>query len=124
MPDHVHLLVRGLDASSDCKAFIKAAKQYSGYYYRRTHGQHLRQRYGFERVLRDEREIAFAVGYIVINPVGAGLVADPREYPYLGSECYTVGELMEICEYRRRAHQYVLTAETRRRIENADDSSA
>jgi REP element-mobilizing transposase RayT len=29
MPDHVHVLVHGLDEASDCNVFIKLAKQYS-----------------------------------------------------------------------------------------------
>ena len=36
MPDHIHLIVEGLANDSDCKAFIKAAKQYSGYYYKQA----------------------------------------------------------------------------------------
>ena len=31
MPDHLHLIVHGERDDSDCKRFIKAAKQYSGY---------------------------------------------------------------------------------------------
>jgi putative transposase len=29
MPDHLHLLVEGLAETSDCRRFIKSAKQYS-----------------------------------------------------------------------------------------------
>lgn len=36
MPDHVHLIVEGMSDESDLKLFVKLAKQYSGYYYRRT----------------------------------------------------------------------------------------
>lgn len=46
-------------------------------------------------------ELAFTIGYIVANPVRAGLVAHPAQYPYLGSLRYTVPELLEICEYER-----------------------
>ena len=99
MPDHVHMLVHGLDDSSDCKGFIKSAKQYSGFHFKRCHLQQLWQRYGFERVMRDEGEVAFTVGYIVANPVRAGLVEHPSNYPHLGSQRYTVSELLEICEY-------------------------
>jgi len=57
------------------------------------------QRYGFERVMRDEKELAFTIGYVVANPVRAGLVDDPSEYTHLGSQRYTVHELLKICEY-------------------------
>jgi putative transposase len=99
MPDHVHLLVRGLDDSSDCKAFIRAGKQYSGYHYKQKCGQQLWQRYGYERVVRDEMEEVFSVGYIVANPVRSRLVEHPSEYPFLGSQCYTLAELLQMCEY-------------------------
>jgi putative transposase len=99
MPDHVHFLVHGLADESDCKGFIKAAKQYSGYYFKQKYGERLWQRYGFERVVRDAREIAFAIGYIVANPVRSGLVEHPSDYPHLGSQRYAVSELLQMCEY-------------------------
>ena len=103
MPDHVHLIASGLDESSDAKAFISRSKQYSGYYFRREHGVRLWQRYAYERVVRDDDELALTVGYIVGNPVRAGLVTDPKEYPFLGSERYTISELLMMCEYSRSA---------------------
>ena len=99
MPNHVHLLVRGQSDRSDCREFIKSAKQYSGYYYKQAHGWQLWQRYGFERVVRDDLERAFVIGYIVGNPVRAGLVSHPAEFPYLGSQVHSVEELLEMCEY-------------------------
>src|SRR3954447_17702277 len=37
MPDHLHLIVEGMADGANLKAFAKLAKQYSGYYYARTH---------------------------------------------------------------------------------------
>src|SRR5436305_10575824 len=54
MPDHVHLLVEGLQDRSDGLRFIKFAKQYSGFYFSQMRGQKLWQRYGFEHVLHDD----------------------------------------------------------------------
>ena len=103
MPDHAHVLVKGLTEGCDAKALIKASKQYSGYYFKQKFGRRLWQRYGFERVVRDDAERAFVIGYIVGNPVRAGLVDNPTAYPFLGSERYLVAELMEICEYGSRS---------------------
>lgn len=61
--------------------------------------QQLWQRYGYERVVRDEMEEVFSVGYIVANPVRSRLVEHPSEYPFLGSQCYTLAELLQMCEY-------------------------
>jgi REP element-mobilizing transposase RayT len=89
MPDHTHI------------AFIKAAKQYSGYHFRQAYGHRLWQRYGFERVLRGDLEVALTIGYIIGNPVRAGLAAHPSVYPYSGSTRYSMEELLAICEYDR-----------------------
>ena len=100
MPDHLHLVSHGTADHSDCKAFIKSAKQHSGYTFKQLYKQRLWQRYGFERVIRDAIELASTIGYIISNPVRAGLVAHPSEYPHLGSQIYSVAELLKICEYR------------------------
>src|SRR5687767_7777334 len=86
MPDHVHLIVAGRDDSSDAKMFIKLSKQYSGYYFKKATGRQLWQRYGFERVIRGDTELALTIGDIAENPVRSGLVDHPSKYPYLGSE--------------------------------------
>ena len=98
MPDHVHLIVRGLDTSSDAKAFIKLAKQYSGFYYARSGAStRLWQRYGHDRIIRDDVELLDRIRYVVNNPVAAGLVRTPEEYPFLGSLRWTMAELMAVC---------------------------
>ena len=95
MPDHVHLLVEGLTDASDCRTFIKAAKQYSGYYFKRATQQRLWQRYGYEHVLRDDTERATTIRYILDNPVTAGLASEPADYAFTGSECFTIDELLQ-----------------------------
>ncbi len=95
MPDHLHLLVAGLDDGSDCLTFVSAAKQYSGYYFAQQTGRRLWQRYGHERVLRNEDERFQTLRYIVNNPVAAGLVTRAADYPFLGSQCHSVTELWE-----------------------------
>jgi REP-associated tyrosine transposase len=94
MPDHLHLLVEGQAEDSDCKRFIARSKQYSGFYYTRQFGTRLWQRYGFERVLRDNEQTFVIARYILENPVRAGLVAAIEEYPFVGSFVYTLPELM------------------------------
>jgi putative transposase len=101
MPDHVHLIASGLAADADCKKFITRAKQYSGFNFKRQCGLALWQRYGFDRVIRDDMELACTVGYVVANPVRAGLVTHPLLYPHLGSTQFQVAELLEMCEYGR-----------------------
>jgi putative transposase len=95
MPDHVHLLVEAQSDNSDCLHFISRAKQYSGFQYARASQGQLWQRYGFEHVLRDD-EVALAVArYIIDNPVRAGIVDDPRDYPFSGSLVYPIDVLVD-----------------------------
>src|SRR5262245_24632479 len=94
MPDHVHLLVAGTSENSDAKRFIARAKQYSGFYCKQQHQSRLWQRYGFERVLRDNESTLAVARYIVENTLRAGLVSDPRQYPFLGSSVYTLDEIL------------------------------
>jgi putative transposase len=98
MPDHVHLLVAGEREDADLKRFSKLAKQYSGFYFRRSTGRALWQRYGFERALRNEERTATVARYVVANPVRAGLVRAPVEYPFWGSFVYTRHALLEFIQ--------------------------
>jgi putative transposase len=95
MPDHLHLLVEGRTTTSDCKRFISRAKQYSGFYYKKEFRSRLWQRYGFERVLREHEPTLVVARYILNNPIRAGLVQRVEDYPYVGSEVYSLSELIE-----------------------------
>jgi REP-associated tyrosine transposase len=95
MPDHLHLLVEGESDDADCRRFIKSSKQYSGFYYSNAYRQRLWQRYGYERVLRNDEATLDVARYILDNPLRAGIVRDVREYRFVGSEKYTVAEILE-----------------------------
>jgi putative transposase len=95
MPDHVHIVVAAEHASSNLKCFVSLAKQYAGFYFRRATKQRLWQRYGYERVLRNEEERMALIRYVIQNPVRAGLVEDPLEYPFWGSSKWSREELLD-----------------------------
>jgi REP-associated tyrosine transposase len=95
MPDHLHLLVEGETTGSDCKRFIARSKQYSGYYFAQQFGVRLWQRYGFERVLREDEPTNVVARYILENPVRAGLSARVSEYPFVGSLKYERNALID-----------------------------
>jgi len=96
MPDHVHLLIEATDDGCDGKAFIKASKQYSGYYFKAQTGRRLWQRDSFERVLRDTEGSLAVARYILANPVRAGLVQRPLDYPHSGSFVWNRENLLEV----------------------------
>jgi REP-associated tyrosine transposase len=102
MPDHVHLLVEGQADDSDCRQFISRAKQYSGFHYKAKYGRRLWQRYGFERVLRNEDAAVSVVRYILENPLRARLVERVDEYPFSGSRTYTIEQIAEAVQLREK----------------------
>ncbi len=102
MPDHLHLLIEGRTDNSDCRRFIAQAKQLSGFHYGWSGGQPLWQPYGFERTLRSGEDTCSVARYIIENPVRAGLVNAPSDYPFLGSDWYTLGEILEAVQLRDR----------------------
>jgi putative transposase len=95
MPDHLHLLIEAQTESSDCLRFIKRAKQFSGYYFKRRFSTPLWQRYRYEHVLRGDEVTLSIARYIVENPVRAGLAARVEGYPFVGSTVHTIGEILE-----------------------------
>ncbi len=100
MPDHLHLLVAGTADDSNAKPFIARAKQYSGFHYKRARGSKLWQRYGFEHVLRTEELTLVVARYILDNPVRTGLVERVEDYPFVGSQVYSLAELLEGIAFR------------------------
>ena len=102
MPDHLHLVVVASSEDSDLRRFIGLAKQRSAYLFARVTRERLWQEGYFEHVVRNDEILPELVGYILRNPVRAGLVADPTEYPYWGSQVYSREELKEYVGSVRR----------------------
>jgi hypothetical protein len=73
---------------------IKGAKQYSGYYYSKAFGSRLWQRYGFERVLRNDEATLVVARYTLENPLRAGLVTRIEDYRFVGSKTHPLEEIL------------------------------
>lgn len=70
MPDHLHFLVEGLSDSANSAALWALRPKglwQDGYY---------------ERILRRDEDSVAVCHYILDNPVRAGLVAAPSDYPF------------------------------------------
>jgi REP element-mobilizing transposase RayT len=85
MPDHVHLIFQGTHGSADTWAAMTAFKQRSGFWFARHRLRMRWQKDFYDHVLRSEEEVRDALVYIAANPLRAGLVRDPAEYPFTGS---------------------------------------
>ena len=85
MPDHLHLLLEGLSDAADFRNFMRLFKQGSSYHWKQRHRRKLWQRSYFDHVLRDDEDTITVARYILGNPVRAGIVSSPEDYPFLGS---------------------------------------
>ena len=95
MPDHVHLLLEGLDDSSDPRLLLHYWKQRTAYAHRQTTATVLWQPSFHDRVLRSDQDLLAAAAYIVANPLRAGLVKDLHTYPFWGSSRWSRADLLE-----------------------------
>ena len=95
MRDHAHLLVEAATERADVRRFAKTSKQRSGAAHALRCGGRLWQEGYHDRILRKDEEVQEIARYILENPVRAGLVRAPTEYPYLGSEVWSLAELFD-----------------------------
>ena len=94
MPDHAHYLVEALADSADLRRFVKIGKQRSGAACALGGGGRLWQEGYFEHVLRQEEDARGVAAYILENPVRAKLVARVEDYPFVGSDVWSLRELL------------------------------
>lgn len=91
MTNHVHLLVVSHRPDSLARAIGTAHREYSRLVNLR-HGWtgHLWAS-RFYSVPLSDRQMLFAARYVELNPVRAGLVADPAEYPWSSARAHLLG---------------------------------
>lgn len=97
MPDHLHLLVEGINEHSDFKKFTKDFKQRTAYWYKHkesSDGNKLWQPGYYEHVLRKEEDTTEVLRYILNNPVRKGLVANYLDCRYSGSLVIDIKEIL------------------------------
>jgi REP element-mobilizing transposase RayT len=102
MADHVHAVASATAESADLRRFVSKWKQESGYAHMQTTGAHLWQPSYYDHVLRDDEETWRAARYVLENPVRKGLVRDFADYPYSGSDVFTMSQLRELWENKRQ----------------------
>jgi len=100
MPDHLHTLLAGTAVTSNLKACANRFRRRAGKDYRRLHTGRLWQEGYFDRSLRSSDAIIDVVAYILNNPVRAGLCRAPGEYPFSGSDRYTLEDLASAVQWK------------------------
>jgi len=93
MTNHIHLLATPEREESIGKVFQSAGRKYVQYFndtYRRS-GTLWEGRYR-ATVVDSEQYLLTLMRYIELNPVRAGMVAHPRDYPWSSYACNALGE--------------------------------
>jgi hypothetical protein len=81
----VHLLVHGLELSSELHRFMISIKQVSGFHLKKKKCSQVWQRFFHDHILRPNESSDAVAWYIWMNPVRAGISANLSDYPYSGS---------------------------------------
>jgi putative transposase len=84
MPDHLHLLLQATAANSELLPFVRAFKHKTSHRFRARTGKTLWQTSFYDHILRRAESPTDVTYYILSNPVRAGLVRNPWDYPYSG----------------------------------------
>jgi len=82
MPDHLHLLMEGLEGRSDLRRCVNRVKQRTSYAAVRLGLGRLWQDGYHDRIVRQDENLQHYIDYIVENPVRVGLVRYAEDYPF------------------------------------------
>jgi putative transposase len=85
MPDHLHVLVCGVEPTSNMLAFLKKLKQKTSYEFQQRFHQPLWQKKFYDHILRPRDSLHGVATYIWMNPVRKRLCKHPHKYPFSGS---------------------------------------
>lgn len=88
MPDHVHLLLQGIEDESDLWKCIVDFKQRSGFWLSRNEYSEEWQKGFYDHILRKEEDVEKHARYILNNPVRKRTAEEWKEYPFKGSSIY------------------------------------
>jgi REP element-mobilizing transposase RayT len=95
MPNHLHAVVEGQTAHAQLPRFVRLAKQRAGFAFSQRTQQPLWQKSYFDRTLRPQERVADVIRYLINNPVRAGLVDRPAQYPHWGSQVCSREAILE-----------------------------
>ena len=91
MSNHVHLVVVGVDANSMAQALGYAHGRYARRFNARAGWTGHLWAHRFYSSAMDERHLWYAVRYVEMNPVRAGLVRLAEDYPWSSARAHALG---------------------------------
>jgi len=101
MPDHLHLIVKGLDISSDAYEFVRQFKRMMTHGY----GGTLWQEDFYDHIIRGPKDLADQLMYVMTNPTRSGITDDWYNYEGLGSLTGTIDEIIEFACSVEQQHE-------------------
>ncbi len=94
MPNHLHILIQGREENSRIKQSIEEFKFSTGSWFHANKPELSWQKDYYDHIIRKSQDWRNQAFYIFQNPVRAGLVADPYDYPFTGSIGFNLGEML------------------------------
>ena len=88
MPDHVHLVLKGVGEDSDTYRVMRSFKQKTGFLFSKAGLGIVWQKDFYDHILRTENDISDYLRYVLENPVRKGLASRWQEYPFKGSTVF------------------------------------
>jgi len=85
MPDHLHVMFKGVSGESDLLEAMCQFKHRSGLWMARARMPFRWQKDFHDHVVRNSEDWRAHATYIALNPARAGIVDDLFEYPFTGS---------------------------------------
>lgn len=98
LPNHVHLIAVPPEPESLARAFGEAHRRYTLMVNRREGWTGCLWQGRFASFAMDDAHLFLAVRYLLLNPVRAGLVAHPEEWPYSSARAHLHGESDELID--------------------------
>jgi len=85
MPDHLHVILKGLGPGSRPKLAIERFKHQTGNWLKQNAPEFSWQDDFYDHIIRKGEDVDAQIQYVAANPVRAGLALDLFAYPYTGS---------------------------------------
>src|SRR4030042_916866 len=76
MPDHVHLIITGIDEKVDLLKVVSLFKQKTGFWMAKNRLGAYWQKDFFDHVIKKDESISTNIKYILDNPVRKGIITD------------------------------------------------
>ena len=94
MPDHLHLIITGIDDEADLLKAVSIFKQKTGFWMSKNKVNARWQKDFFDHVIKKGESLTTNIKYILDNPVRRGIVTEWQKYPFIGSIGYKLEDIL------------------------------